>query len=267
MRKLGASLISGRKENAEEQIREIKKAGFDCFFTGFSKDEPIEQWAELGASLGLIYETIHCPFNEVNTFWENTTDGDDYLAFLKTRVDGCVRAGVSLLVMHTTRFTSPPPISRVGLDRFRGLNDYAREHGVHMAYENIENPEYLIAVLNETDEYHGFCWDCGHNYCYTPLYDMMAMFGKRLKCTHVHDNYGLRTPGLVHHRDDLHLLPFDGGLLWEEFANRIRESGYQGPLTLEMSCKTKQEDRDTPLPEYLMKAYARAEKLREMVGD
>lgn len=267
MRKLGASFIGRRTESGEEQIRAFAEAGFQCFFTGYGSNEPIEKWAELGAKLGLSYETIHSPYSDINTFWEDGVAGDDYLVFLRTRVDGCVRAGVPVMVMHTTRFTSPPPISALGLDRFRRLNDYARDRGVRLAYENIENPEYLAAVMEITGDEHGFCWDCGHNYCYTPMIDMMAFYGNRLLCTHIHDNFGLRTPGLVHYRDDFHLLPFDGGLYWEEFASRIRQSGYQGPLTLEMSCKTNQGERDMPLMEYVLMGYERACRLRSMVDD
>ena len=176
----------------------------------------------------------------------------------------CERVGVDKCIMHVTIASVAPPVSGVGLDRFRELSRYAQEKGVHLAYENLEIPEHLEAVLSDNPEFHGFCWDCGHNYCYTPLVDMMARYGKRLICTHIHDNYGVRTPGLITYEDDLHMLPFDGGLNWNGFAERIQKSGYQGPLTLELSSKAREEYQQMPLPEHYRRAYEVAVRLRKL---
>ncbi|MBQ6946421.1 MAG: sugar phosphate isomerase/epimerase, partial [Clostridia bacterium] len=119
-------------------------------------------------------------------------------------------------------------------------------------------------VMAMLPSYHGFCWDCGHNLCYTPMEDMMAKYGDRLICTHIHDNRGVTRPGDIHYRDDLHLLPFDGNLDWEWFADKIKESKFDGPLTLELSLAAGKGYTDMPLQEFFNDAYRRAQKLLSM---
>ena len=73
----------------------------------------------------------------------------------------------------------------------------------------------------------GFCWDCGHEACYQNGREFMPWYGERLICTHIHDNCGEKDA-------DDHLLPFDGVVNFNRFAEHIQNSGYQGPLTLEI---------------------------------
>lgn len=272
MRKLGVSAVFGMEPEIpmEEQMPLMKQAGFDTCFGCYNQDEPIEKWAETAARLDLPIETLHAPFGNMNSFWEDTLDGEEYLKFQMTRVDGCRRIGVDQCVMHVTIASVAPPVNALGLARFRRLSDYAREQGVHLCYENLELPEHLSAVMGDNPDYHGFCWDCGHNYCYTPLWDMMALYGNRLLCVHVHDNFGVRVPGRIHYDDDLHLLPMDGGLDWAAFADRIKASGFQGPISLELSkygLKGVRDYSQMTLMEYLTEAHKRAVRLRAMCGD
>ena len=115
------------------------------------------------------------------------------------------------------------------------------------------------------DPYHGFCWDIGHNLCYTPNIDMLEHYGNRLMCLHIHDNYGVTQPGNIDYRDDIHLLPFDGVLDWEWFAAQLNRYHYQGPVTLEVSDQNKPEYHAMSVKEYLEAAYACGEKIREML--
>jgi sugar phosphate isomerase/epimerase len=266
MRELGVSIIYGRKENAEksEHLRMIADAGFDCFFTSYDESASIDALANQARRLGVRFETIHTPFENMNWMWVNGEKGDQALAELKSCIDICARVDVDKCIVHVTISSTAPAISAIGMNRFLELDEYALQKGVHIAYENLEIPEHLDAVLLDAPLYHGFCWDCGHNYCYTPLVDMMGKYADRLICTHIHDNFGVRTPGLITYYDDLHMLPMEGGLNWQGFADRIKASGYMGPLTLELSAKAKQEYQTMPLQEFYQRAYAAANLLRVM---
>jgi sugar phosphate isomerase/epimerase len=60
----------------------------------------------------------------------------------------------------------------------------------------IEPLPHLDAVMDHIqDPFHGFCWDIGHNACYSPHIDMAKKYGQRLKCLHIHDNRGITRPG------------------------------------------------------------------------
>ena len=117
----------------------------------------------------------------------------------------------------------------------------------------------------------GFCWDTGHNNCYTPDIDMMALYGDRLICTHINDNLGIveHPPAITWH-DDVHYMPFDGTVDWNAAAARIRAAGYSGTLTLELTSKKKvPQNPDTryermSFEEFVRESYAAAERFAAM---
>ena len=168
--------------------------------------------------------------------------------------------------MHVTVGNTAPPISSNGLILFQELCDYAKEKNVHICFENLEPLPHIDAVMDYIkDPFHGFCWDCGHNLCYSPHIDMIKKFGSRLKCLHIHDNLGVTQPGNIDYRDDRHYLPFDGTLDWNWFVEKLSVLNYTGPITLEVSILGKSEYQNLSLTEYLNNAYERATKLRDML--
>ena len=125
-----------------------------------------------------------------------------------------------------------------------------------LAFENqrkLANLAWAMETFEDTDMV-GFCWDCGHESCFTPGREYMPLFGKRLLCTHIHDNEG-------EYNKDSHLIPFDGNINYERFAEHIRNSGYQGPLTLEVIAKNSHRYDDITPDEYLEKAATAVKRL------
>ncbi len=271
MQKINISTVLDCSVSIEEQLPLIKAAGFDGFFLLYegTEEEPIDLWAEQAEKLGLEFETVHGPFIKANDLWEAGEKGREYLKFLKHNIiDVCNRIHVTKLVMHVTVGNTAPSVNDKGLALFKELCDYAKEKNVHIAFENLEPLPHIDAVLEHiTDPFHGFCWDCGHNTCYTPHIDMMKKFGSRVLCLHIHDNYGVTQPGSIDYRDDRHMLPFDGILDWDWFADKIRTAHYEGPITLEVSVKSKQSYKDMSIEDYLAKAYERACRLRDKINE
>jgi sugar phosphate isomerase/epimerase len=75
------------------------------------------------------------------------------------------------------------------------------------------------------DDSVGVTWDFGH--ANIMRYDQcraLRYIGKRLKSTHVDDNYGVK---------DVHLAPFFGDVKWEEIMKTLVEIGYEGDFTYE----------------------------------
>jgi sugar phosphate isomerase/epimerase len=58
--------------------------------------------------------------------------------------------------------------------------------------------------------------------------DRIRMVGERIKCTHIHNNFGVR---------DTHLTPDQGNIPWEKVMHAFKEVGYNGALTLETHCR------------------------------
>ena len=96
-------------------------------------------------------------------------------------------------------------------------------------YEDLLN---LVDSLN--DERVGICWDFGHAHMIKADQDTaLKAIGKRLKCTHVHNNFG---------RFDSHSLPDHGSIQWDELMPVLTEIGYEGPLTAEVHCSYNDDD-------------------------
>ncbi len=266
MRDIHISAVIGSEMKVEEQIPLMRQAGFKGFFAIYEGTEPIELWAETVRRQGMVFETVHGPFRFANRMWEEGESGDSYLEYLKSTVDTCGKIHVGKYILHVTVGSQAPPVSSLGLERFASLCGYAKERGVSICFENLEPLPHLEAVMDHIqDPFHGFCWDIGHNACYSPHIDMAKKYGQRLKCLHIHDNRGITRPGDIDYRDDLHLLPFDGILDWEWFAGQLRACSYEGPITLEVSCLHGNNYQAMTMPQYLAQAYQRGEKLRTLV--
>jgi sugar phosphate isomerase/epimerase len=71
-----------------------------------------------------------------------------------------------------------------------------------IALENLRKPEYLDFLFdNIKSDKLKFCYDSGHNNCFTPEIDCLGKYGDKLIALHLHDNDGTC---------DQHLLPFNG---------------------------------------------------------
>ncbi len=164
--------------------------------------------------------------------------------------------------------------TEIGLQNFGKVIDYAEKVGVKIAFENTEGVDYLKAVLDRFGEREcvGFCWDSGHEMCYNFSENLVARYGHLLIATHLNDNLGVKDfDGKITWHDDLHLLPFDGIGDWEDFAVRIRKSGFSDILTFELNNKSKPNRHENdkydamPLEQYLAEAYSRACRVAKMI--
>ena len=95
--------------------------------------------------------------------------------------------------------------------------------------ENQGNPDYLDFCFRELSSPRlKFCFDSGHEHYYSPGRDLLKDYGRLLCALHLHDNDGLH---------DDHALPFTGTVDWRRLCQRLKEIGYQGPLSLEAQNK------------------------------
>ena len=268
MRKLGCNASALLGNDIPANMECIKAAGFDCTFISWNDGADIDGYMKKAASIRLAVETFHAPFDKMNSMWEESVDGDEYTELLRRCIKTAGHYGVPYVIMHTTIGRIVPKTSPIGLLRYRKLIVEAEKQGVKLAFENLEYVRHLELILDYfKSENVGFCYDVGHEHCYTPGIKYMPIFGDRLFCTHIHDNLGVTQPGNIDYRDDLHLLPFDGILDWPWFAKTLAATGYKGPLTFELSCANRKEYREVTFEAFVRDAYARAVKIRDMMGE
>jgi len=266
MRKLGCNAAPILGNSIEQNMELIKKAGFDSTFFEWNKELDLEKLMAKAKELDLAVETLHAPFGEVNCLWEEGTEGDYYTEELRLCILAAAKYNIPYVIMHTTVSSSAPKTSHIALTRFGKLVREAEKQGVKLAFENLEFIRHLSLILYTfKSENVGFCYDVGHEVCYTPGLKYLPLYGDRLFGTHLNDNLGIRDfNGKTTYIDDLHLLPFDGIGDWDGIAKRLVKCGFDGILTFEL-IKTNSNGRYNrtkyqmlPLEGYIAECYAAA---------
>ena len=252
----------------KQQIDLLKAAGFDGFFMGYGSGEAeIRACAAHARECGMIFQSLHAPFDKMRDMWHGDEEKaqialDEQLRCLQL----CQEENIPLMIVHAFIGFEDHSPTAAGIQRFGQLVAAAEKTDVLLAFENTEGEEYLDALLQffRHSPVVGFCWDSGHEMCYNHGQNLLKTYGDRLLCTHINDNLGVRAhDGAITWLDDLHLLPFDGVIDWQEKARRLRKCGYQGALTMELTTKSKpgRHDNDKyaamPTEQYFAECYAR----------
>ncbi len=251
----------------------VKAAGFDgCFFDATGKHGAVAEIAPKIKEGGLIFQSVHAPFSKMNKMWEPGDEGDAALAELIACAEDTARYGVPIMVTHVFIGFGEEHPNDLGVQRFGKVVKRAEELGIKIAFENTEGEKYLELIRDNlfSSPAAGFCIDTGHEMCYNRSEDMISKYGQngKLFCTHLNDNMGITGPEIFWH-DDAHLLPFDGVADWDGIANRLKNVGYDGILTMELTTLNKPNrnthDRYVPLSplEFLSLAHEKVLKFAE----
>ena len=272
MRKLIIATGMGFSLSENQEFEKLAKIGWDGVFTGWDEQNGNVETAKAIRDLGLYYQSIHAPFNKVNKLWLEGKDGDDEAE----RQINCLRAaseiGVDIVVTHTYIGFDDFTPTQLGVDRYGKIFTEAEKLGVKVALENTEGEPCLDKLLTtfKGNKFVGFCIDTGHEMCYNYSHDLITKYGSQLIATHLNDNMGITTDKIFWH-DDAHLLPFDGIADWQGIANRLNAVGFDGPLTFELTSKSKP-NRNThdiyngmDYDAFCTLAFEKAKKFRNMV--
>ena len=217
--KLGISISNMWAEFWQKDIRDIikiiKETGFDAVSPSCAGGWEDEKIISAARENGLILQSLHAPYRGAGVIWgEDKTEAESALKKLLLSLEDARRYGIPVLVVHPWYgFGTVPAPTESGLKNFEILVNIAAKYGVKIAFENIESDVHLEKVEKHFDtcDNVGFCWDLGHEMCYSASRDMLGLFGKKLIMTHLNDNLGIsRSDGKIFWTDDLHLLPFDG---------------------------------------------------------
>ena len=273
MRKLILGHGSGSGLPAAAEFEILKKIGWDGVFTGWDEANGNKHFSNSIHSLGLIYQSVHAPFDNMDKVWEEGERGDAVIDRLIKCTQATAEAGVDLMIVHTIIGMDKCTPTEIGITRFGSLFDAAKRYGVKIALENTEGEEYLEALLNAYNDSHiGFCIDTGHELCYNYGRDLITKYGKRMFSTHLNDNMGITGDRLTW-KDDSHMLPFDGIADWNGIAQRMNAVGYKNVLTFELT-RFNRPDRHTSdsyekitFEEYAALALKKARQFPELIGD
>jgi sugar phosphate isomerase/epimerase len=262
LRRLGAYSWFGFSIPLEERFRLMKLAGFDSTFLWWGDeyvdtDGPKERHPDIARGQGLQLENVHLPFSDANELWTDSLGTEELMKVYSKAINDCCEHGIPTAVMHITRGYEPPPMTRKGMDRVKMLVELAEKSNVNIALEHLRRPEYLEFLLSGVDSARlGFCYDSGHEHCYTKGEDFLPQYGSRLMVLHLHDNDG---------SDDQHLVPGEGKIDWPSVAGKLKAARYTDALTFEVTSEfSSLRGRETP-EEFLRRAYTAAVRIRDMI--
>lgn len=238
-------------------IDAIKKAGFkNVFVQWYNKDLECSQKQQLeyARKLGLNIIFAHLGYQNINTIWEEKEEGNQLVERYKNDIKICKENNITMVVMHLTSKSVAPMYNEIGLNRIKQIVDYAKELDIKVAFENTKIKGYLEYVIKNIDNDNvGICYDAGHCHAHFDDEFNYELFKNRIFAVHLHDN---------DKTDDLHLLPFDGTIDWKNVISKLKESNYEGPITLELCYRY--EYLNLTLEEFYKKGYDTGIRLAEM---
>lgn len=241
--RLGMELIKGIDMPYVDQIRLYKRTGFEGFFAYWQYGLDVAELRRVADEEGMYFQSLHAPSGApARHLWYQSGETDASMRLFRDCLHACADNEVPIMVMHSFYGFDLHEPTPLGLENYSVIAEEARSLGVKLALENLEGEEYLAALMEHfrDDPNVGLCWDSGHEACYTHR-DLLSepWHGSKLIATHLNDNLGIRDFGGERTGDDdLHLLPFDGIIDWQDVVWRLERWNYNDILMFELKPKT-----------------------------
>ena len=274
MCQIGFSLQASYSMPMAQVIKLLKEAGFSAVSPLWSPELDLAAIDAQTRALDMTIQSLHAPHKRIQLLWSpDTRESVEIQENILRCIDACARYRIPTVVIHGWQglfYTFRA--DALDFRFFDRIVAHAQQRGVRIAFENLEGEEYLQALLKRyADQPHvGFCWDSGHDHCYPHQLDFLKSFGHRLLMTHLNDNYGLRDPdGIPSGNDDLHLLPYDGNICWEEALRKLSCAPRQAILNFELKLSSHSKDpadllyQHLPLEEFIAAAGQRARHIAQ----
>lgn len=218
-------------------LAEIRAAGFDAVLLHLGGKYPNAQLADDIAAAGLVIDNVHAPWDGINNIWRSNEKGETVTRMLLDHMEQCAAIGVRRIVYHVSAGNNYPPISELGIDRMKRLVESAERLGIDMCLENQRFFHFIDYIYYRIDSARlRFCYDSGHEACFSQTKLALPKYRDRLSALHLHDNDG----GYEH---DEHLLPgYSTGVDWDYVRRNIAD--YDGVISLEVKHPAGMIDRE-----------------------
>ena len=208
-------------------FRTIKSVGFDAVLINLSGEFPNDKQTEIIRRVGLDIDNCHSPWDNINHLWKNTLKGEGVYEMLRDNLIECGRYGIPRAVWHVSAGNGYPPISQIGMDRVAKLVEVADKNNVDICLENQRFFHFIDYIYAHIDSPRlKFCYDSGHEACFSQTKLALAKYRSRLAALHLHDNHGV-------YNEDEHLMPGKGGAVDFDYIRKQLED-YEGVISLEL---------------------------------
>jgi len=143
------------------------------------------------------------------------------IELVENRIAMAARLNSNVIILHLPRLVPEAPggdplwtAVRRSLD---ALAPFARSHGVRIALENLDPPNFVYTTLFRSEygsDFLGLCYDAGHGNLSGIGLDQLEILKDRLISVHLHDNDGT---------GDHHNLLYSGTVDWARLAKIMAE--------------------------------------------
>ena len=247
-----------------ESVKLLHEAGFESIDLGFGSvpnedyilagddwERKIDELGNEAAKYGMDFCQLHLPS------YKNGCEAKDplfkkpgYKERFEQSLERSLLAGEKLGVPWAVAHPlspfditggDPDKAYQANREYFDRYVDFAIKHGVGIAFENMNQgipgkgklrycghyQELIELVDGYADPMVQICWDFGHaNIVGFDQSIALRKVGKRLKCVHIDDNFGVT---------DNHLVPFAGVIDWHRIFPVLAEIGYEGECNFEVA--------------------------------
>ena len=177
---------------------------------------------------------------------------------IKNRIDLAAVLGSSEIVLHMQlpymQFRESESFKEKYYSQvcksFDEIEAYSKAKKVRVCLENLlgtpncfQVEQFDLLFERYDSDFLGFCFDTGHgNITGDYPFELLERYLDRLFSVHLSDNHGLRSQDCWNvdsemTKCDEHLIPFEGFLDWDRFAEIVAKSSYELPIVLEVSNK------------------------------
>ncbi len=244
-----------RELSISRQIELMKENGFETTFC-MDDEQNVDEIIQEVQQSGIRFETLHATLANINDMWKEDSSGDEMLQKIIKGIERCNLYGIPVLVVHLSAGRPAPRINDIGNKRYDILMETARRYNVKIAYENSRCVGNLAAALERYEDAY-FCWDIGHENCFTPGMRFLPYFADRVEAVHIHDNMCLLD-------EDIHIIPFDGKIDMEHIAKELAHSSYHNSIMLELDRRVSDIYAEYSPEEYYKRAATAARKFEKI---
>lgn len=259
--------------NIEQQVRDIKEAGFDCVIDSADpnfkhQNGGYKKRFKLLKDNGLKFSSLHMRYNsnELPKFWQKGKIGNKLEKNLIKDIKVAYKYGFTCVVVHLRG-----EWSEVGYNRLNNILKYSSKYNIPLALENLNNNSKLLDKIFKTikNDYLKFCWDVGHNHAFAPEIDFYSLYKNKLIALHLHDNLGKDVSPEVYEKigyksnsPDMHTLNKYGSIDWDDIALKLSKLKNSINLDYEvLMCYRKNETAK----EVLQEVYKQACELEKLI--
>lgn len=228
----------------EKMIPMIRQAGFSIISLAggnfeqsrYLKINGRERIKRICVENGVVVDSVHAPLaNDIDISNPDSELRQFSVDLIIQTVDACTAIGCTTLILHlSNRFPDGELDDRIisaqkSLDR---IIPYAEQRKICLAIENLINPNTLMLFDHILKQYQndnvGVCYDTSHANRVGNLYSLLNKYSERIIAVHISDNKG---------QLDDHMLPFEGNIDWERFAQHFASIDYKGVFLLEVEMR------------------------------